>query len=124
MARRPPRSTRTYTLFPYTTLCRSLVVPGRLSARGSVGHPARQLLAGCLLSGGFFRAVTLRRRLAVSGAGLAAAAAALAGSFSHRADVTRPLLTARCPRRCPSLPCTPQSPPCPPPGGGIVYRLH
>src|SRR3546814_1205264 len=29
MIRRPPRSTRTYTLFPYTTLFRSrLVVPG------------------------------------------------------------------------------------------------
>src|SRR3546814_990898 len=26
MIRRPPRSTRTYTLFPYTTLCRSLLV--------------------------------------------------------------------------------------------------
>src|SRR3546814_3477347 len=24
MIRRPPRSTRTYTLFPYTTLCRSI----------------------------------------------------------------------------------------------------
>src|SRR3546814_1764681 len=27
MIRRPPRSTRTYTLFPYTTLFRSLLVP-------------------------------------------------------------------------------------------------
>src|SRR3546814_19341123 len=26
MLRRPPRSTRTYTLFPYTTLCRSIDV--------------------------------------------------------------------------------------------------
>src|SRR3546814_8345442 len=26
MIRRPPRSTRTYTLFPYTTLCRSTVL--------------------------------------------------------------------------------------------------
>src|SRR3546814_9751232 len=28
MIRRPPRSTRTYTLFPYTTLFRSLPAPG------------------------------------------------------------------------------------------------
>src|SRR3546814_13401980 len=30
MIRRPPRSTRTYTLFPYTTLFRSWVVPQRI----------------------------------------------------------------------------------------------
>src|SRR3546814_12215220 len=29
MIRRPPRSTRTYTLFPYTTLCRSIHVRTR-----------------------------------------------------------------------------------------------
>src|SRR3546814_11412878 len=28
MIRRPPRSTRTDTLFPYTTLCRSLLISG------------------------------------------------------------------------------------------------
>src|SRR3546814_7603356 len=28
MIRGPPRSTRTYTLFPYTTLCRSVVLVG------------------------------------------------------------------------------------------------
>src|SRR3546814_13674222 len=27
MLRRPPRSTRTDTLFPYTTLCRSIIIP-------------------------------------------------------------------------------------------------
>src|SRR3546814_13527118 len=32
MIRRPPRSTRTDTLFPYTTLFRSGIEPGRLSA--------------------------------------------------------------------------------------------
>src|SRR3546814_13877269 len=32
MIRRPPRSTRTYTLFPYTTLFRSGVRPGLLRA--------------------------------------------------------------------------------------------
>src|SRR3546814_19680673 len=30
MVRRPPRSTRTDTLFPYTTLFRSVEVPGRI----------------------------------------------------------------------------------------------
>src|SRR3546814_9127939 len=32
--RRPPRSTRTDTLFPYTTLCRSLVIVERVGAIG------------------------------------------------------------------------------------------
>src|SRR3546814_3502800 len=40
MRRRPPRSTRTYTLFPYTTLCRSPV-----QIRLHVGH-ARLLECG------------------------------------------------------------------------------
>src|SRR3546814_8611033 len=41
MIRRPPRSTRTYTLFPYTTLFRSPVAWG-VKARGRVaaGRPA------------------------------------------------------------------------------------
>src|SRR3546814_20868621 len=34
MIRRPPRSTRTYTLVPYTTLCRSVEPPGRHWRRG------------------------------------------------------------------------------------------
>src|SRR3546814_12967682 len=50
MIRRPPRSTRTDTLFPYTTLFRSTVwikvAPSRISrlqpcARGSCGEPGR-----------------------------------------------------------------------------------
>src|SRR3546814_15768801 len=42
MIRRPPRSTRTDTLFPYTTLCRSLSgeVPGRIAA--ALGEPRMQ----------------------------------------------------------------------------------
>src|SRR3546814_2001585 len=41
MIRRPPRSTRTDTLFPYTTLFRSLLIP---KAKGSPdGHPAALL---------------------------------------------------------------------------------
>src|SRR3546814_14822937 len=42
MIRRPPRSTRTDTLFPYTTLFRSLILivlsPKRLRARGACGR--------------------------------------------------------------------------------------
>src|SRR3546814_2508695 len=34
MIRRPPRSTRTDTLFPYTTLFRSRVAPGQVARRG------------------------------------------------------------------------------------------
>src|SRR3546814_14078290 len=46
MLRRPPRSTRTDTLFPYTTLFRSSNVlanaaPGRLFDRGLAGGPSR-----------------------------------------------------------------------------------
>src|SRR3546814_7027912 len=43
MIRRPPRSTRTDTLFPYTTLFRSRDAPGRAECLPS--HPGRRLLA-------------------------------------------------------------------------------
>src|SRR3546814_2042420 len=39
MVRRPPRSTRTDTLFPYTTLFRSARVAAALPRRGPPGHP-------------------------------------------------------------------------------------
>src|SRR3546814_10138649 len=38
MLRRPPRSTRTYTLFPYTTLFRSLARLGLCAARLDAAH--------------------------------------------------------------------------------------
>src|SRR3546814_15891770 len=38
MLRRPPRSTRTDTLFPYTTLFRSLGYPSPFAAPRSEGH--------------------------------------------------------------------------------------
>src|SRR3546814_2088808 len=44
MIRRPPRSTRTDTLFPYTTLFRSLVVARRGSAARGAGLSARSPL--------------------------------------------------------------------------------
>src|SRR3546814_5973742 len=60
MIRRPPRSTRTDTLFPYTTLCRSCVGGGSCgvsglfavaqSTRAAVDN-ARQIQAGTLESG-------------------------------------------------------------------------
>src|SRR3546814_1173054 len=49
MIRRPPRSTRTDTLFPYTTLFRSLVKAGHRVAVASNSHEAiRNVLLGCL----------------------------------------------------------------------------
>src|SRR3546814_9295636 len=42
MIRRPPRSTRTDTLFPYTTLFRSVVAIARL--RDDAGHVAEDVL--------------------------------------------------------------------------------
>src|SRR3546814_18631459 len=48
MIRRPPRSTRTYTLFPYTTLCRSRLLAAVTGHGSREGHaPAywRGLLA-------------------------------------------------------------------------------
>src|SRR3546814_16352170 len=40
MRRRPPRSTRTYTLFPYTTLFRSDIVDDALAEPGDAVEPA------------------------------------------------------------------------------------
>src|SRR3546814_14327234 len=40
MIRRPPRSTRTDTLFPYTTLFRSLIYPGGISGLNDAGLAA------------------------------------------------------------------------------------
>src|SRR3546814_1337096 len=42
MIRRPPRSTRTDTLFPYTTLFRSGQIHDRHPAQGEVGHRRQQ----------------------------------------------------------------------------------
>src|SRR3546814_9324896 len=44
MIRRPPRSTRTDTLFPYTTLFRSRLVPRAIAGLAVVG-------AGCAVAG-------------------------------------------------------------------------
>src|SRR3546814_19281283 len=47
MIRRPPRSTRTDTLFPYTTLFRSLV--SRLRAVPSIVLAIAMMIAGCFV---------------------------------------------------------------------------
>src|SRR3546814_3056952 len=52
MIRRPPRSTRTDTLFPYTTLFRSI-----LSAYVDVSAPANAAMAGYALSYLFIAAI-------------------------------------------------------------------
>src|SRR3546814_12730895 len=44
--RRPPRSTRTDTLFPYTTLCRSLAGASRWRTIGNAGRVAVEGVAG------------------------------------------------------------------------------
>src|SRR3546814_6929449 len=52
MKRRPPRSTRTYTLFPYTTLFRSGTPPhGCLGVYRPGGRAARHLASGSGLAG-------------------------------------------------------------------------
>src|SRR3546814_10253434 len=46
MIRRPPRSTRTDTLFPYTTLFRSWRIGRRVSERAVLGKAAARALVG------------------------------------------------------------------------------
>src|SRR3546814_9713564 len=58
MIRRPPRSTRTDTLFPYTTLFRSVELVDRL-------HPARELLAFELVAGIAHEDLVAQQRLAL-----------------------------------------------------------
>src|SRR3546814_12082274 len=79
MIRRPPRSTRTDTLFPYTTLFRSLLhlVEAMHAGGGLLGHAADRLaelrvpaglLGDALLDGGEQRLLLLVGRIADHGA--------------------------------------------------------
>src|SRR3546814_6608541 len=94
MIRRPPRSTRTDTLFPYTTLFRSADRRGRREAAGdrlfrawlvgrasanreyrcrrSAGMDARGARRGCMTDAGFAARLTAMRAMLISSA-LAAA---------------------------------------------------
>src|SRR3546814_10536061 len=47
MIRRPPRSTRTDTLFPYTTLFRSSIPPTALMNRNAIPPSASSCRGGC-----------------------------------------------------------------------------
>src|SRR3546814_11446878 len=58
MIRRPPRSTRTYTLFPFTTLCRSMA---GISARPRHAHSHAKSL---------YRALVLKRKMPHCGVNL------------------------------------------------------
>src|SRR3546814_8574181 len=61
MIRRPPRTTRTDTLFPYTTLFRSLLLLARIAARQRPGRVGARLQLDQLLAHG------AERGLAVAG---------------------------------------------------------
>src|SRR3546814_20308988 len=76
MIRRPPRSTRTYTLFPYTTLFRSQVIIVEMRAgdmpveilgleieRERIGEDAVQRLGDCLGGVGLEIGRRLQRRV-------------------------------------------------------------
>src|SRR3546814_16076040 len=54
--RRPPRSTRTYTLFPYTTLFRSVRAPLGLGPVGGEGTSGRRVGCGADDRSGLHRA--------------------------------------------------------------------
>src|SRR3546814_19391813 len=68
MIRRPPRSTRTDTLFPYTTLFRShgLSVPGEAANAGRIAYGIPDILGGAIDT-------YANRRVLVVGAGHSAA---------------------------------------------------
>src|SRR3546814_14016055 len=61
MRRRPPRSTRTDTLFPYTTLFRSMSMPGQRILRqiGGRGMPILNVVNGCATGASAFREAVL-----------------------------------------------------------------
>src|SRR3546814_3955389 len=61
MRRRPPRSTRTDTLFPYTTLFRSISMPGQRILRqiGGRGMPILNVVNGCATGASAFREAVL-----------------------------------------------------------------
>src|SRR3546814_15454650 len=90
MIRRPPRSTRTDTLFPYTTLFRSVVGAGNVAGAAGAGAAA----VDRLVHGGEHRRVLAHAQLVVGaphGEGLGAAWAVPHGLWK----VDRPALQVR-----------------------------
>src|SRR3546814_16055216 len=90
MLRRPPRSTRTYTLFPYTTLFRSVLVELE-HARGLVPGvelaPAFRILGGD--AGGAMVGVAAQRLDAAEREHEAARGVAPVRAHRHRSDERR-----------------------------------
>src|SRR3546814_17901565 len=115
MIRRPPRSTRTDTLFPYTTLFRSSLRKRAVSTRIRLRHPDAGLveLTQPTQAGG--RAVSARiRRLGWLyqprlSAGLASSIHHPSPALAVSIDTTQPTQADRLPRRDAS-PRTPRSP--------------
>src|SRR3546814_19401752 len=86
MIRRPPRSTRTDTLFPYTTLCRSPWVDADFPLDGALAGAQEAML--CKLEGGY------RNQLVTNGCVIAGTLFRLClGIFQHCAVM--PQSTAR-----------------------------
>src|SRR3546814_16665797 len=63
MLRRPPRSNRTDTLLPDTTLLRSLIRPGSQQARRHFDADARKELAQSIRESGVVQPIVLRTRV-------------------------------------------------------------
>src|SRR3546814_590482 len=94
MIRRPPRSTRTDTLFPYTTLFRSKAADIRLAAPPAAARGAPRRSGGlCRRADGRGRgAYRLDRSLGLAAAGAAGAAALLRPDRRRRGPRRWPLL--------------------------------
>src|SRR3546814_12214985 len=80
MIRRPPRSTRTDTLFPYTTLFRSALAPGAEEVPRRPVQPADRWLTRCHREAG----ARHRQREGIGAGGHALAAGAVAGFRQQR----------------------------------------
>src|SRR3546814_12281971 len=86
MIRRPPRSTRTDTLFPYTTLCRSIVANKFYDASIAGGHLlhtgnlADVRKAEAAANGAYLTSPTLGDVIAAEGLSLAVVSSGSAGT--------------------------------------------
>src|SRR3546814_11241409 len=95
MSREPPRSTRTYTLFPYTPLFRSLLHDESAAGRQGVPDgPAWLDASGATrvdaTRGPVFASIYLAQEAAVAGHGVALGVAPLVAEDLHRGRLNRP----------------------------------